>query len=630
MSSGHNAERPLGQVSFKLIVTKSDGTTEAHDLGDKPLSIGRARDCDIHSEEPRISRRHCFVSVAGGRVSVLDGGSRNGTFVNGERVNQAWLKHGDVITIGSLGIALQISGSVPPVAPSLRETARETIVRETPSSVLMPPASAWTGTLTPPPPPPPPDGESPSLTILREKWPSAQLEVIYQLGALLARSVNVKNAAEAVTQLVLDMIPVDRVFVLLSPKELAVPEIVASGVSGPAVPDHPPSQTILDRTLASGQAVFSIDVPGDPSLAHFPSLVAMKTRIVLCSPLRHGDEVIGMLYADATTGPEAPTPRSLALYEWVADQAALALGRARFHADILAKHEVLRSQRDQLDAFSRELEQRVEERTSLINEQHAELARRLAELERLQVDKDFMARALVHDIKNLVGSIVPNLSFIGGVLPSDPEASQALDDAMEGANRIVSMAEDLLTISRMEDGSFRLSTAAIPVTEALAHVIRRHARRAEELGVELELGLVEPQLKVTADPVVLGRVLDNLIGNALRYAGKGGRVALSGKRPEHTVDIVVTDTGPGVAPHERERIFEEWYRSSGRSARHHGIGLYFCRLAAQAHGGSIHVEGSPGDNRFVVSFPGGWDDNDEDTTGLHEIAVLKKTRSTKR
>ena len=108
---------------------------------------------------------------------------------------------------------------------------------------------------------------------------------------------------------------------------------------------------------------------------------------------------------------------------------------------------------------------------------------------------------------------------------------------------------------------------------------------------------------MNVDPYLFGRVLDNLVGNALRYAGAGGRVSLSSTSVDREVRVVVADTGPGIPADEQKRVFDQWYQVQGASRRHHGQGLYFCRLAVEAHGGTIHVEGLPGNNRFVVALP---------------------------
>jgi signal transduction histidine kinase len=343
--------------------------------------------------------------------------------------------------------------------------------------------------------------------------------------------------------------------------------------------------------------------------------MAARVRTVLAAPLRQGDAVVGVLYADAPQAAETDALEgAVELFQGIADQASMALSRARLHSDLVSTNEELRRQRDRLDQLNQQLDARVREKTALAEAQAAELAARLDELERLQAGRDAMARGLVHDIRNLVGSVDANVSYVEGFIAEEEEALEASQDAHEGTRQILALAEDVLSVSRIEAGAMELLVQALMIEQTLSSSVRRHAGRARDLNVTLSIGSVEPGLVVTADSKLLARVLDNLVGNAIRYAGSKGAVTLSARRTDRAVEITVADTGPGVPPEARQKIFEEWFTSGDSSGRHHGVGLHFCRLAVESHGGSVRVEGSSGDNRFVVSLPSRWDDDELEKT----------------
>ena len=112
---------------------------------------------------------------------------------------------------------------------------------------------------------------------------------------------------------------------------------------------------------------------------------------------------------------------------------------------------------------------------------------------------------------------------------------------------------------------------------------------------------------VRIDRDLFGRLIENLIDNSARYAPRNGRCEIAVRRDDRGVELAVGNSGPPVPATERERIFGRYFQVEARRAAaraNRGLGLYFCKLAAEAHGGSIHVE-QRGDLGavFVVRFP---------------------------
>jgi two-component system CheB/CheR fusion protein len=127
-------------------------------------------------------------------------------------------------------------------------------------------------------------------------------------------------------------------------------------------------------------------------------------------------------------------------------------------------------------------------------------------------------------------------------------------------------------------------------------------QRRLSIAVDVAAGL-----RARLDVELVGRLLENLLDNAIRYAPREGGVAIAAERVDGALELRVGNDGPPIAPAERERIFSRYYRSAAPRAgarTNRGLGLYFCRLAAEAHGGTIEVAERPELAAcFVVRLP---------------------------
>lgn len=166
-----------------------------------------------------------------------------------------------------------------------------------------------------------------------------------------------------------------------------------------------------------------------------------------------------------------------------------------------------------------------------------------------------------------------------------------LQMAMEGLGRLLN---GLLDVSRLEAGAVEVTLVPMPVQDVLTQVQNAFAGPAQAKGLELKV--VRSRLWVESDAVVLGRIVSNLVANAVRYTEKG-KVLVGCRRRGDRVEIQVLDTGIGIAEEQRGRIFEEFYQV-GEGARDGeqglGLGLAIVRGSAVLLGGEVDVESSPG------------------------------------
>lgn len=176
----------------------------------------------------------------------------------------------------------------------------------------------------------------------------------------------------------------------------------------------------------------------------------------------------------------------------------------------------------------------------------------------------------------------------------------------EQTARLAHLVDDLAVLWHADSGDLRLAAEAIDGPDLLAAARERHRAVAAERSIDLVLGTVAASIR--ADPTRIGQVLDNLIGNALRYTPPGGHVELSLAVEGALVAISVSDDDPGLSPEQAARVFERFYRaepSRSRDAGGSGLGLAITKSLVEAMGGTIAVSSpSPGGGtRFTVRLP---------------------------
>ncbi len=544
------------KVRYRLVVTGKDRPKTSISVKDLPITIGRLPTSTICVDEAPISRQHCVVIPTGAGLTVLDQGSTNGTFVNGLRRQHSRLQHGDEIKVGKTTIEVN-------AAPS------QTPERTSPAPVSL-------ARSTPPPPIPGP---------LR---PDQQLELLEKLGRQLALAPSTHEARQTLLDLVLESFPFHRVMLLLndsSGESSRVRVLVSRSVGEYSLPNDVLNRKLVRRVMSRDRAEFS---DGGGQL-NTPKTSRLHSTAAFCAPIYIEGRVGGTLYGDTDTPPDWMERREvLELFTTVANLASMLVAPRTPTA------------RPSTPGFD---DRESTSKTLRSEEQRIQLAERVTQMEHLERTRTMLLRGLIHDIKNLVGALNSNHGFIQEAIEESTSEMEAMNDAVEISKRIFDLSEDVLSLSRMEEGSFPLTTQAADVQQLLARAQRRHLARARELSVSLALGPIDDGLQVLVDPNVVDRMLDNLIGNALQHAGEDGWLILGADANEDSAELIVADSGPSVPPDERDQVFAEWHGTETTLSRHHGIGLYYCRVAAEAHGGSIRIEGSPGDNRFVIVLP---------------------------
>ena len=223
------------------------------------------------------------------------------------------------------------------------------------------------------------------------------------------------------------------------------------------------------------------------------------------------------------------------------------------------------------------------------------LAARNAKLEELEGLKETLTQTLVHDLKNPLAAVLGNLELMER--KADESLLHLVRRSKAAAWRMHQMILNLLDIGQLEEGKLVLRPETIEAGSLARKACLEMEGGAAQRGVRLEIAPGSDNAVLRGDSTVLRRVMDNLIANAIEHSPKDGRVTVSVMLCDEGVEIAVSDQGPGVPPEFRERIFEKFQRLENRKSlpgANRGLGLTFCRLAVEAHGGTIWVDDSPG------------------------------------
>ncbi len=230
-----------------------------------------------------------------------------------------------------------------------------------------------------------------------------------------------------------------------------------------------------------------------------------------------------------------------------------------------------------------------------------------AEKERAEVEK--MRRDLVawasHDLRTPLTSIRAMIEALHDGVVSDSETTHRYYRTMRGdIIALNGLIDDLFELAQMEAGGLSLTKSPHSLSDLISDTLESFQALAERRGIVLH-----GRVAVDVDPVPvnapkIGRVLTNLIDNALRYAPTGGEVQVTAVRTVHTVQVTVQDSGPGFNADDLPRVFEQFYRGEQARSRKTGgagLGLAIARGIVEGHDGRIWAENTP-DGGALVGF----------------------------
>jgi two-component system sensor histidine kinase/response regulator len=220
---------------------------------------------------------------------------------------------------------------------------------------------------------------------------------------------------------------------------------------------------------------------------------------------------------------------------------------------------------------------------------------------RMQLQKEQLTAFLVHDLKNPVNSLDLHAQLLLRNKTLSESGKESVRAIRHEAERLIQLIGNMLDLSKGEAGELTLHKSEVDVLQLVDAICKEFEVRA--LSKELVWKQDVSSNVVHGDGGMLRRVLENLMDNAIRHAPQGSTISVRSKHAKGSFEIEVADEGPGVPDELKSAIFERFVQTGGRSTSNYGLGLAFCKLVVEAHGGSIAVEdGSPG-ALFRVRLP---------------------------
>jgi signal transduction histidine kinase len=243
-----------------------------------------------------------------------------------------------------------------------------------------------------------------------------------------------------------------------------------------------------------------------------------------------------------------------------------------------------------------------------VNRTNDELRRLYAELETASQHKSDFLASMSHELRTPLNAIIGFSQVLreGMVGTVNEKQAEYLNDILSSADHLLALINDVLDLSKVEAGQVELEKGAFSLREALERGVVVVRERASDDGVSVVLDADPDADVIEGDERRIQQVIFNLLSNAVKFTPAGGAVDVTSARANGEVRVSVTDTGPGVAHEDQERIFEEFQQAeSGLELREGtGLGLALSKRLVELHGGRLWVESELGKgSTFVFTLP---------------------------
>ena len=249
----------------------------------------------------------------------------------------------------------------------------------------------------------------------------------------------------------------------------------------------------------------------------------------------------------------------------------------------------------------------LEDHERALSEERAQLVRGLEQANRV---KDEFLAMLSHELRTPLNAVLGWTRMLRrGTVPPERTAS-ILDTIERNAAAQMQIIEELLELSSMSAGNLRLNIAPLDLRDLIGGAVETIRPAADAKSIALQVSIDSGLGRLTGDAARLRQVLWNLLANGVKFTPAGGRVEVSAREGPTDLEIVVTDSGPGIDPEFLPHVFEPFRRGESLTTRTVGglgLGLAIVRHIVEAHGGTVTADnnGSGGGSIFVVRMPTG-------------------------
>jgi len=554
-----------GGIVPRLIVIKGADEGKEFDLNGSVMSAGRDVSNQIRLHDTEVSRRHAEFRQVEGAYQVVDVGSANGTFVNGQPAQQIPLNSGDRVQIGQ-SILVYSSGRSDGQGASDLADRISMITRQD-----MELSSAIVKSI----------GETEGSRILAQPQQAgtawlqtalANLGIMYEAIHTVSHILDLDQLLEKIMDLIFRSIEADRGCIMLKNQDTGQfePKAARWRQGLPSEEKIALSRTIMEHVLREKQGILVSDATQDERFNTGQSIVRYGIREAICVPMKGRHETVGVLYLDTRTSPRDivvsnnPTGKftedHVKLAIAIAHQAALAVEDTRYH------HAMLQA-----------------ERLAAIGQAVA---------------------ALSHHIKNILQGLRSGSDILKmGLTDKDENLLQKGWTIVEkNQAKIYDLVMDMLSYSKEREPAIENTD----VNGVVQDVLELLQGRMKELNVKLETRLADDLPEIPVDPEGLHRALLNIVSNALDAVEerKTPQVALATilEGDGEWLRILVLDNGIGIPANKLPDIFRPFLSTKGSKGT--GLGLAVSRKILREHGGDILVQSQPGKGtKFILRLP---------------------------
>ncbi|HUM70636.1 MAG TPA: ATP-binding protein, partial [Chloroflexota bacterium] len=374
--------------------------------------------------------------------------------------------------------------------------------------------------------------------------------------------------------------------------EEEIPAVTASQPNRDTVPTGPP-QSILNYVTRTRDHLVLDDAITDSQFATDPVIGQRQSRSVLCLPLLHHGDLTGILYLENNLAPGAFTADRLKVLNLLASQAAISLENARLYA--------------QLQAYGRNLEQQVEQRTAALAQANLEAQAARAGAEAANENKSIFLSNMSHELRTPLNTIIGFTRLVkqNGAATLPDKQLENLDKVLVSADHLLSLINTVIDIAKIETGHMDVQPAEFDAAALTAGCIATVQPLLKE-NVALHIEFSHNLPLVYSDPAKVKQIIINLLSNAAKFTHQGQiTVRLTGQGDALT--LAVSDTGIGISPAALPRIFEEFEQAESTIRQQYGgtgLGLPISRSLARLLGGDLTAASTLSEgSTFTLTVP---------------------------
>lgn len=288
---------------------------------------------------------------------------------------------------------------------------------------------------------------------------------------------------------------------------------------------------------------------------------------------------------------------------WASDDAHARIGQERRVADDLLATEYAEADAEILD----ELSQRRRAIIRLLALERGETDRVLAferrDVDQLLANRDELLGSVSHDLRNHLSALLVSASVLVLMHPDDTKLVEIVHGMQSSLAQMDNLVGSFLDLASIEAGRSRLKLTSTDLVAVVTEEVNLHRAVAQSRSIALSMEAPSAPILVEMDGQAMGRVLLNVLGNALKYTPAGGTIGVRVSRDGTEAEVSISDTGPGISEDRLDLIFERFKRVS-TTERGYGLGLYIARAIVSAHGGRIWAESTLGTGTsFKIRLP---------------------------